>query len=289
MTIGPVNVRIIRFGGSSVQIDCIGHDADRVVDFLFKDLPESEGPAPHITLRVHAQPGGAKLTLHCGERSHYRGDCLAGLASSLLGQTIYHLSDKSQGGLLFHAAAVSWKGRCVVLPGKTGAGKTTLAAWLVRKGLGYLTDELVYVPFGLANIQPFVRPLNIKPSAQSALRSSRILDFESLEPQILGGRDVTLVSAVALDSPVAPARPGLGVIAFPRYQTRSRFSAERLSKAQAGMGLMGCLINARNLPDHGFTEVTRLARMAPAFRVSYGDFDQLEDWVGCLKAELEAL
>jgi hypothetical protein len=46
---------------------------------------------------------------------------------------------------------------------------------------------------------------------------------------------------------------------------------------------MGCLINARNLPEHGFLEVTRLARTVPAFSLRYGDFAQLEQWVVTLE------
>lgn len=268
---------MISFAGSSVRIDCEGLDAERIVEFLYRDLPPSDGPPPHITLRVQAETGAEAMTLYCGDTRHYHGDSLGNLASALLGQTIYHLIDKSQGGLVFHAAAVSVRGRCLLLPGKTGVGKTTLAAWLVKRGFGYLTDELVYVPFGSTEVRPFVRPLNIKKGARQSL-GTQILDYEALTSQILTATDVTLVPSSLLSDASTFAGIRLGRIVFPQYQAATEFTFEPLSRAETGLGLMGCLINARNLLDHGFTEVTRLARDIPAFHLRYGDFAQLEDW-----------
>jgi hypothetical protein len=36
------------------------------------------------------------------------------------------------------------------------------------------------------------------------------------------------------------------------------------------------LINARNLEEHGFPEVARLARLIPAYELTYGAFEQIE-------------
>ena len=55
------------------------------------------------------------------------------------------------------------------------------------------------------------------------------------------------------------------------------FAFEPLSGAQAGLALMECLVNARNLPGHGLAEAARLARNAPAFRLRYSHFEQIGD------------
>jgi hypothetical protein len=57
-----------------------------------------------------------------------------------------------------------------------------------------------------------------------------------------------------------------------------------LSQAQAGLALMECLVNARNLPGHGFSEIVRLARAARAYQMSYADFAQIDDWIERLLA-----
>jgi hypothetical protein len=38
---------------------------------------------------------------------------------------------------------------------------------------------------------------------------------------------------------------------------------------------MQTLVNARNLPEHGFSEITRLVRHIPAYVMRYGSFDQI--------------
>ncbi|MFN8459220.1 MAG: hypothetical protein U0401_31985 [Anaerolineae bacterium] len=59
-----------------------------------------------------------------------------------------------------------------------------------------------------------------------------------------------------------------------------------LSQAQAGLALMQCLLNARNLPEHGFPEVTRLIRQVPAYHLGYSHFGQLEGQIEQLFLQL---
>ena len=277
-----VSARVISFGGSSVQVKCRGEKAAEIFDFLYKDLPAYEGPAPHIVLTIRAEPELQKLIIRVGKRVYYRGDSCGRLASALLGRTMFHLADKSQGGLLFHAAAVRCGEHCILLAGRTGAGKSTLVSWLTTKGLGYLTDELVYIPFGSRDVQPFARPLNIKPSGRSVLEP-KILDFEAAKPHLLDSPEVTLVprSVLGQREPIKTSR--LAMIVFPKFTADAGFRAEPVSRAQTGIGLIGCLLNARNLPEHGFPEVTKLVRNVPGYRLEYGDFSQLDGWVEGLK------
>ena len=40
-----------------------------------------------------------------------------------------------------HAGVVGWRGRAIVIPGRSHAGKSTLVAELVRRGAVYYCDE----------------------------------------------------------------------------------------------------------------------------------------------------
>jgi hypothetical protein len=71
------------------------------------------------------------------------------------------------------------------------------------------------------------------------------------------------------------SNPPLELILFPRFSQDAEFQFQQLTRAHAGLALMQCLINARNLPDHGFSEAVRLARLVPAYSMVYGSFDQL--------------
>ncbi len=265
--------RIVSFGGSAVAIEYSGERAVASVAFLFQHVPAEGNVAPHVTFCVASDEQSEDLTLYRDETLVYAGDCQATWAELLLGETCHHLADRSQGGLLFHAAGLACRGRGVLLPGGIGAGKSTLSAWLASKGLDYLTDELVFVPQGSNRMQAFVRPLNLKNASLPVLQDC--IDFEGRAAHVLSGPQATLVGPRAFQSSVAADEQPLGLVVFPRYQPGADFALRPLSKAQGGLELMQCLINARNLPDYGLAEIARLAQAAPAFCMSYASFEQV--------------
>lgn len=270
-----VSTRIVSFGDSSIQIDYDGPDAARVVDFLYRDIPRDRTIPAHVTFELRSERG--VVTLCCGDRRRYEGPSVGLAAGILLDDSIFHLADKSRNGLLLHAAAVHCDGRCLLLPGKTGAGKTTLTAWLTRQGFGYLTDELVYIPLGSRDVQSLSRPLSIKTAARETLASH--LDFTDTT-DLLTGPNATLVRSSKLNpKPVRADAVGLSQVVFPRYQAGSDFEVVPLAKALAALRLTECLINARNLPANGFHEVARLLREVPSHELVYSDFGQLGGWM----------
>ena len=73
--------------------------------------------------------------------------------------------------LLVHAGAVvAPDGTAVLLPGPSGAGKTTLVAGLVRAGFGYLSDEAGAIDPATLCVHAFARPLGLKGEARTLLR-----------------------------------------------------------------------------------------------------------------------
>lgn len=63
--------------------------------------------------------------------------------------------------VLVHAAAVRWVDGAVLLPGGSAAGKTVLAAALVRAGFVYLADEVAAVDPETAAVQPLPTALTV--------------------------------------------------------------------------------------------------------------------------------
>lgn len=267
--------RIVSFAGSSVRIDAVGSDAVALTGFLFDGVLAADGPPPHVTLRVAAH--GAVRSLHVDDILYCERDSNGSLASALLDQALYHLSDRSTGGLLLHAAAVCRGARTVLLPGESGAGKSSLAAWLTSNGFDYLTDELVFIPSGTFRVIPFVRPLSLKASARQTVASD-VIDFKALGAASLTSEEASLIQPAAFGAIGQASTPELAAIVFPRFSLGAPLRIEPLSKADTGLALMAGLLNARNLPGHGFAEVTRLARAIPGSRLEYGTFSQLGEW-----------
>jgi hypothetical protein len=265
--------RLISFAGSTVAVEYSGARMAAIVDFLYRYVPAESAVPPHVTYRMtpSGQPG--RMALYRDDTLLYEGDSEPALADLLLGDSCHHLAQRSRGGLLFHAAGLAWRGQGLLLPGGIGAGKTTLAAWLVARGLDYLTDELVFVPHGADAMQTFTRPLNVKRTSRPALRSH--FDFEGHTAHIVSTPHTDLIPLTLLKRTNTLSEPPVSLIVFPQYLPTSNLVWRPLSKAQAGLALMECLVNARNLPDYGFPEIVRLAKRAPAYHVRYTDFDQI--------------
>jgi len=274
--------RVVSFAGSAVVIEYDGAQAAAVIDFLYRHVPATGDVAPHAVYRLTS---GERWSLDRDGTLLYQGVLRAVLAQTLLGDTCHCLAERSQGGLLFHAAALTWQGQGLLLPGGIGAGKTTLAAWLTARGLDYLTDELVFVPWGAETLQAFTRPLNLKRPARPALRDQ--FDVEAHAAHVLSSPRADLIPPASLKPDNVLSEPPWRVVLFPRYQPGADFHLRPLSKAQAGMALMACLVNARNLPGHGFAEVARLARLAPAYALRYAHLDQIAGWIDDLMRSLE--
>jgi len=265
--------RLLTFAGSAVLIEYEGTQPEKIVEFLYGDIAGDDDIAPHLTFCLVENAAG-QLCLTQDDDLLYEGDSPAAAADLLLGKSCYHLADRSRGGLLFHAGGLCRQGKGLLLPGTMGVGKTTLTAWLLSRGFDYLTDELVFVPQGAETIRPFPRPLNLKRPARSLFEHQ--LDFDGQNNQILSAGSTDLIPPTLFSPSTTLGEPQLCLIIFPHYQVDGEFELQQLSKAQVGLELMQCLINARNLPDHGFPEITRLARAVPAYKMTYANFAQIE-------------
>src|SRR2546430_9265743 len=88
-----------------------------------------------------------------------------------------------------HDGVVGWKGKAIVIPGRSFTGKSTLVAEFVRAGATYYSDE--YAVFdSRGRVHPFLKPLEIRDQGDS--RQSRI------EVTQLGGRAGTKPLPVGL-------------------------------------------------------------------------------------------
>lgn len=266
--------RLLTFGRRTIALTYQGQSVADLVEFLYQRIPAEPTIPAHrqYQLSYHETDG---FVCDSGAERLYQGDCRADLASHLLGDTGYHLADKCDGGLFFHAAGLAWHGQAVMLPGSSGQGKTTLTAWLLSQGAEYLTDEFIFLPHGGTQAEAFTRPLNLKRPARAVLR--HLLDYEAQAERILSHETADIVPPDLLGSIHETGIAPLKLILFPHYQAEADFSLQRLSKAQTGLHLMQTVINARNLPNQGFSEISRLAQTVPAYALKYSQFEQLDE------------
>ncbi len=159
------------------------------------------------------------------------------------------------------------------MPGKIGAGKTTLTCWLLAHGFGYLSDEFVYIPSEDFQLSAFPRPLNVKVQALDVVRPL-FQNTPSGEPVLDATSSGLVPPEYFTDQEIIP-RAATRMFVIPDYEKGSEFHFELLPSAGAGMALMKSILNIRNLPEHGMAIVARLVESVPVYRLTYGTFLQL--------------
>jgi hypothetical protein len=280
MSTDELRVRRIEFAGSILDIEYRGLSAERVLSFLFRDLDQPErsqenSASADFSYRLESDYKIDGLRLyHDGELER---ECAseADMALHLIGRTCYQLAYFSTGGLVMHAALVAERGQGILLPGSTGKGKSTLAAWLLRCGYDYLTDELVFVADAEAAMgYGLRRPLNLKKATRPLLND--VFQISGSPSGMMTNDPVDLIQHERFGSGCALSQIPISAVIFPSFQVDAAFDLHRLSKAQASLELMQCLINARNLPEHGFPKVVGLARSIPVYQMIYSNFSAVE-------------
>lgn len=63
--------------------------------------------------------------------------------------------------LFVHAGVVGWRGRAILIPGRSHAGKSSLVAALVQAGATYYSDEYAVLD-AQGRVHPYARPLSLR-------------------------------------------------------------------------------------------------------------------------------
>lgn len=227
-----------------------GVSAEQLLAFLFGDLTDPEtiqsgDPQAHFSYHLESDSGSGLLRLDADEELERECVSEADMAFHLIGQACYQLAYYSSGVLVMHAALVSHGGQGVLFPGSSGKGKSTLAAWLLHCGYDYLTDELVFIPDGDARVGcGLARPVNLKKAAHPLL--SDLYQILPNTPGMMTGTTVDLIPPKLFGNGQVLTHVTICAVIFPHYLPGALFELRRISKAQAALDLMQCLINARN-------------------------------------------
>lgn len=263
---------IVGFGDHYVAINWQGSLAAELIHFLCRDL-QSSGSATvqEVYDLVYSSNTSPLFSLRKAEIQLYSGDCSYDLAYTLINEILYQCIVDNRAGQAIHAAAVSTELGGILIPGKSGAGKTTLTTWLAAHGCSYLTDELVILSGRPCRIHPFTRPLSLKTASSPALRS--FIDFDHQE--IIAGSGGFMLPHRLINSRFSPATPPLSVILFPEYIASAPTELRQITAAHGCFRLMECYVNARNINDHGIGDLASFVRKTPIYQITYGSFDGL--------------
>jgi len=92
----------------------------------------------------------------------YRVEQPARLPSLAHGIIMRNIFTRIRSHLLFHAAALSYHGKGVIIAADSGCGKTTLTLALVRQGFKFLSDDVAALELNNGKLTPYPRCLLVR-------------------------------------------------------------------------------------------------------------------------------
>ena len=149
--------------------------------------------------------------------------------------------------LFVHAGVVGWRGKAIVMPGRSHVGKTTLVSALIRAGASYYSDDMaVFDPQGW--VHPYPVPLSVR------------------EPD-----GPCKYAPEAFDSTAGEEPLPVGLVVMTRFQSGGRWQPRPLSSGRALMALLDNTLAARKEPTVSLPILRQVALSAPAIRSVRGE------------------
>jgi hypothetical protein len=148
--------------------------------------------------------------------------------------------------LFVHAGVVGWRGRALLVAGRSFAGKTTLVAELVRAGAVYYSDEYAVLD-GEGRVHPYARPLGVREGGSGRRRR---VSAEELGEE--GERSL----------PVGVEGLPIGLVFVGEYRAGARRRPRRLTAGQGVLALLAHTVAARRDPARARSPSSRRSRPA---------------------------
>lgn len=238
---------------------------------LFEPFESEVDPATAYTFGSIEDGDGPIYLLYADKKlldTHRRADRVL---SSLFWHVNRQVVAASQDRLLVHASAVAVGQDALVFPAPMESGKTTLAAGLVRAGLGYLTDETVAIDLATGLIDPFPRALSVDRGSWEVLAEIRPTVPSGAE-RYVGKQWQVPPSSIRPDAIAGPARPRL--VITPQYRRGGPTELTRLGRADAVRVLAEQSFNFHALGSVALRSLAALVRGADCYRLSIADLEQ---------------
>ena len=150
-----------------------------------------------------------------------------------------------------HAGVVGWKGRALMLPGRSMSGKSTLVASLLRAGASYYSDEYAVLD-DAGRVHPYARKISLR---QPGGRPSR--------------RSAAELGAVTPGEPLS-----VGAVAVTSYQPGKRWRPQRLTPGKALLELFQHTVPARSRPELALSTLEQVVPRSVNLKGMRGEADE---------------
>ncbi|MCD9188062.1 MAG: hypothetical protein LUM44_16695 [Pyrinomonadaceae bacterium] len=152
--------------------------------------------------------------------------------------------------VFLHAGVVAWKGKAIIIPGKSFQGKSTLVSALVEKGALYFSDE-----YAVLDKKGFVHPFPKMLSLRGVVDDFRQID---MAVETIGGK------ASKKELPV-------GMVLLTEYNAEAVWKPIQLTMGEGIMELLPHTIPIRNNPEFSLNVLNKLVNRAIISKTQRGE------------------
>jgi hypothetical protein len=193
---------------------------------------ESEGARHSFVYRVveiesDAAESGWRVQIESNQlmTAKTRDELVTGLENIISDRVARSLNEYQ----LFHSGALSRNGKGILIPGQSGAGKSTTSAALAFGGFEYFSDDVaVFGPDG--TLRPFPKVLAMKYRGWEVI-SNHYPETSEAVVFSTGGKGVTYLQPPFLPSEVSSAGVPIDLIFIPRRDDVAAPVIEKISKS----------------------------------------------------------
>jgi hypothetical protein len=149
--------------------------------------------------------------------------------------------------LFVHAGAVGWKGKAIILPGRSHTGKTTLVSELIKAGATYYSDEMAVLD-SKGRVHAYPIPLSVRESRGTCRYKPEHFGSEA-------GHDPLPVGLVVVTS----------------YHQGAVWRPRALSPSRGLLALLDNTVAARKDPRVSLPILQQVVTAAPAIKTKRGE------------------
>ena len=199
--------------------------------------------SPAVVLSLAHEPGSPGMAVRVKGRLSARELSHAQALDVLESELQLSVARLARPQVFVHAGVVAVDGRAILVPGRSGAGKTTLVRALVAAGATYYSDE-----YAVLDLEGRVHPYARRPSV-------RVRGGKERHPVPRGrGRGAVPV----------------GLVVHTRYRTEARWAPVTLSPGEIVLALLANTVPARDRPAEVIAVLARAAGSSRGVRSDRG-------------------
>lgn len=249
---GPLALSVTAYG---VSVGIRTNDP-HVLEALLERLPPGSARAAlfdtgrlySLVAEADHGSGGSRTSLWVNDRLLMRSTlqaCLRVFAADLQ----LHVAEMAPDRVFVHAGVVGYRGRAILLPGRSFAGKSTLVRELVHAGADYYSDEYAVLD-SAGDVHSYPRPLMIRNGC---------------------GAGATKHAAPNLGFRAGGGPLPVGLVVMSEFRSGGEWRPRRLSPGLGALALLANTVAARRIPEVALTTLHQVVTRVPVVSSERGE------------------